>query len=387
MHFTTFVSTEQDLAACKETGLLQEVLIGPAEFCREGRIDFAQAQQLAALAIAADLRPVLVWDVLLPESEMRSAISLLKEQGLARFAAIRVQDVGALQFLLEEYPSLPVQFIAETANANLHALQRWQDSIGERLDRLILSTQLPEECVVQYCEALTAPLEVLGAGPILLFYSPRPLLTPKIDPASEAGEYLLALSSSEESHNRPFPTVQNRHGTFMYLNKDQFLLDMLKNVEAAGLASVRIDLRQVSSEPHSADGIVDLLAAYKAGACNAKQHWPNPAFAPFFRRNKTTKQFDKLKPEILQKRDERVVARVLMGNKPKQMVLWAARDFNTQAQFDLLLPNGTLLPCGALEFANLDGEPVQEAREDQLLIAPWVKRCCVGALLFEVLGK
>lgn len=193
-----------------------------------------------------------------------------------------------------------------------------------------------------------------------------------------------AVSSSGESHHREFPTLENRHGTFMYLNKDQFILDKLKVLEGVGLTSARLDLRQISDMPRSAEGIGQLVAAYESDTVDSKVHWPRPAFAPFFRRNKTTKQFSKLKPQTHMVRDERCLARVLMGRKPYQMILWALQDFTAEGDYVLVLPDGTEIACPDLRFRNMRGLPLEDCKEDQLLITNWVKKCCPGALLLRV---
>lgn len=380
MFFTTFISSEADIERVLLAGSVQEVLIGPELLCRESWLSNEVAFSLAKCAVAAGLKPVLVWDVLMPEETLTKVTSELTYWDFSIFSAIRVQDIGALQWLRETKPAMPLQLIVETGNANLPGLKRWESVLGESLQRLILSYQLPEEKIIAFLNELSVPCEVLGAGPILLFYSPRPLLTPKIEITSGASDWLYAVSSSVESHQREFPTLENTHGTFMYLNKDLFILDKLAALAEAGLHTVRIDLRQVSERPDSAVGFDSLLAAVVAGESKPTQ-WPKPAFAPFFRRNNTTKQFKKLKPQIHEQRDERCVARVLMGRKPYQMVLWALRDFAPDGTYILALPDGSEVPCGALTFRNMHGVTVDLCIEDQLLITPWVKKCCSGALL------
>lgn len=383
MEFNTFAASRSDLEKCKSLGIV-EVLIAPASLSRTGKISIEHAEHLLAEAKELGLSPVLVWDALMPEKELGDCLKRLEDSNIWKNAsAVRVQDLGALNWILETQANLPIHFIAETANVNLLALKRWEEIIGARLSRIILSQQLTEEKIIEFVSSLKTPCEVLGAGPILLFYSPRSLLSSKLGHEEVNDQWLMAVSSSEESHHREFPTVENQHGTFMYLNKDQFILDKLEKISAAGLAFVRIDLQFYSDEPNSTDGLEEIISAIKNDPGSVKSHWPVASFAPFFRNNNTTRQFSKLKPSIHSFRNQSCVARVLMGDKPKRMILWAMRDFVPGAQYELLLPNGSRIENLNLEFNDLTGNSLKSCVEDQVLFTSWVKSSCVGALLLE----
>lgn len=391
LQFTTYISSLEDIKACQNAGL-EEVLIGPEQLCRQSRLTPEEVGELARNAHNSGLSPVLVWDILMTEENFEQAVKHFHECiHHYSFSIFRVQDTGALHYLMTSTTG-KIQLNVETGNANLIALQRWEQFIGSRLDRLILSLQIPEDRIIRYCKELRTPCELLGAGPILLFYTPRQLLTSKLHQSKlhqseieeqdiETNGWLYAISHSQESHHREFPTLQNSHGTFMYLHKDQFILDRLDRLDAAGLAIVRIDMRHICERPHSASNLESLISAYHAGEISADCHWPNPAFAPFHRTNQTTKQFTKLKPQILQNRDETCVARVLASHKPNYMVLQALQDFRPAHHFTLSLPDGKEIPCGELEFTSLDGVPRSECKEDDVLLARWIKRCSPGALL------
>ena len=78
----------------------------------------------------------------------------------------------------------------------------------------------------------------------MLFYSPRSLLSPHLlDSDSEKKLPLQTTVSSEDSNNRRFSTLETAHGTFMFSDKDQFILDKLEGLEQSGLHTVCLDLR------------------------------------------------------------------------------------------------------------------------------------------------
>ena len=96
---------------------------------------------------------------------------------MSKFSAIRVQDIGAAEWVRNELPEIPIHFIAETGNHNLTGLLRWHKYFGQQLQRFVLSSELPISTLIIYCRSLTVPCEILAVGKILLFYTPRKLLS------------------------------------------------------------------------------------------------------------------------------------------------------------------------------------------------------------------
>src|SRR5690606_28287579 len=143
---------------------------------------------------------------------------------LDTFDALRVQDPGALEWSLKN-TNKPLQFIAETGNHNFEALKGWVEYCGDRLERIALSIELSRPVLEEFVKKLKVPCELLVFGRILLFYSPRSLLSPLSPEKIAVNEELAALGESEESPHKGFPIVENRHGTFMFHIKEFCLLE------------------------------------------------------------------------------------------------------------------------------------------------------------------
>jgi len=298
MKIVTYVSDMRDLQVCAWSPYVKEVLLEPELTSQLGRLEREKAESLAKEAARLGLRPVLVWDILMPENVFQHLCRQLQRQwDLGLYAAIRVQDLGAAQFLFDALPDTRLQLIVENNNHNLEALLGWCERFGERLDKLILSLQLPEEKLVRYCRELPVSCEILAAGRILIFYSPRKLLSLAMAQQTRCDENLCleALCSSVESGDRLFPVIQNRHGTFMFLDQDQFILDRLSRLEEVGFDSIRIDLREFSRPGRAAEGIEIFSAALTGAALGLREKWPRPTGAPFFRANQSAAQFSELK--------------------------------------------------------------------------------------------
>jgi putative protease len=382
MKFTTFVTSKEDILACAAAPSLDEVLIEPRELSREGRLSIEQAQELAREAVQRGLKAVLVWDILMTQDEFTSRSKKVSEMNLDLFAAIRTQCPGAAIWVRSNLPGKELQFIVENSNHNMPGLKRWVAEL--RPQRMVLSTQLPEDKLIACCQELGVECEVLGAGKILLFYSKRHLLQANFgsdDDASDA-HWIYADSASEESASRPFPTIENEHGTFMYLNKDHFILDSLSRLDAAGMHTVRIDLRDLQAAQSAAHGIADICKMTLAQDPGLDSVWTRPTSAPFFKRNRTDKQFSRMKPQTRLLRDGNCVAEVVSVERGELLGLFTLREFDTQgASFKFVAHDGTEVAASLDSFTDISGNPIKSCVPHKIVRCPWIKGVKAGAIL------
>ncbi|MBD2099732.1 U32 family peptidase [Leptolyngbya sp. FACHB-261] len=382
MQFNTFIASIHDLERCANAPDLAEVLLEPRLLARQGKLSDGEVHSLASEALKQGLRPVLVCDVLMTERSMTRVCEQLTHWDLNCFGAIRVSDPGVAYWLQTHFPDLPLQFIAETGNHNLEALQGWCDILASSLERLILSIELPEEKLVEYCQALPVACELLGVGQILLFYSPRPLLS---EPSISDGQeelYLETTAAFEEARDRHFPLLQTEHGTFMFLDKDQFILDKLERLQAAGLHTVRLDLRHLSQAGDIAVGVDQICHQIREDPVALRTNWPRPTRAPFFKANRTTALFPRMRSTLLEHRNAACLAEVLAGEGGKYVVFHSLRPFETSLAKSILLPTGEEIAIPQnLAFRDLSGEVADNFESEQILITDWIKKVTPGSLL------
>lgn len=382
MQFSTFVSSTADIDACARTSSVREVLIEPEALAREGRLTVTQSVELAEYARSKNLSPVLVWDILMTEEEFDVCSKTVSSLSTNTFDAIRVQCMGAARFLKEQRSSTPIHLIAETANCNLPTLQLWTRILGTQLTRIILSIQLPGEKIAEYVQALPVPCEVLGAGRILLFYSRRNLLEKNFKALDDSWREVLA--ETDRSGNRPYPVIDNAHGTFMYLDKDQYIFHKITDLNDAQPAFLRIDLRHLSEFPESAHDIERIASSAVEQPEALRTSWPRPTIAPFFKSNLTTKQFKRLKSEVQLNRDDTCVAEVVGAERENHCVMRAMQAFTLPATFNIMDPSGAVVPCEFASVKRLNGTETTTVAEDEVVITPWFKRVSPGALLVQV---
>jgi putative protease len=382
MKFTTFVTSKEDILACAAAPSLEEVLIEPSSLSREGRLSIEEAEALAKEAIQHGLKPTLVWDILMTETDFDNRSKLVAGMNLDLFSAIRTQDPGAAMWVRDNAPGKALQFVVENSNHNMPGLTRWVAEL--RPQRMILSTQLPEDKLIACCKQLGTECEVLGAGKILLFYSKRHLLQANFRNEEDANDahWIYADSSSEESASRPFPTIENEHGTFMYLNKDHFILDSLARLDEAGMHTIRIDLRDLQAGENAAKGIETICAMTLARDPGLDTVWTRPTSAPFFKRNRTDKQFARMKPQTRLLRDAKCVAEVVSVERGELLGLFTLRDFDTQgASFKFVAHDGSELPAELQTFSDITGNSLSTCSAHQVVRCQWVKGVKAGAIL------
>lgn len=397
MQFNTFISSIDDLKRCVNAPSLSEVLLEPAVLARQGKLSKANVYDLARQARENQLCPVLVWDILMPERVMTTICQQIKDWELNLFSAIRVCDPGAAYWLKTYFPEMLIQLIVETGNHNLEALQGWCDIFSNSLQRLVLSIELPEEKLIEYCQSLPVPCELLGLGPILLFYSPRSLLVnPLLESLTAQGIeamnslsqfnpdsplYLEATAAFADHPHRHFPTLETSHGTFMFLDKDQFILDRLDGLREAGLHTVRLDLRHLNQKHHIAVDIDQICRQALANPAKLRKDWIRETRAPFFKANRTTALFPRMKSKVAEYRNDTCLAEVLSGESGKYVVFYTWRCFDSSEIDKMVLPTGEAITPKNVIFRNVNGERVDRFEPEQILVTDWIKKAVPGSLL------
>jgi putative protease len=314
MKTVTYAQTLHDLNVIKDQGL-DEVILGHKELCRFGQLSDEQFIHLSTRARGLGLTVVLEWDILMTEKVFIRTVPVF-QKFLSSCDVLRVQDPGAFEWALKN-TLLPLQFIAENGNHNLPALQGWVDHSKGRLQRIVLSIELSKPMIEEYVQSLSVPCELLGFGRILLFYTPRALLSPLI---VSQNEDISALGESEESPHKGFPILENRHGTFMFHIKEFCLIDFAHELKSMGLHTLRIDLRweDLSHLPV----LNSLITEFKQEAFyDFKERYSQDLMRGFYLVNKTDVLFPKLKNHRLQKREGDYVGEVLEAEKGQHLAI------------------------------------------------------------------
>ncbi len=364
MQLIIYCETRKDLEKALDCSI-SEVILGHKAFSRFGRLGNEEFSQMSQYAKELGLRIIFEWDILMTEKDFLRAVQALKHIDISLIDCWRVQDPGALEYVMNHFAH-PVQYICETGNHNLSALQMWKELVGKRLDRLILSVELPKAKLKEYREKLNIPLEILGFGPILLFYTPRSLLTPLIDKKSD--EFIEAVGTSEESPHKGFPLIQNSHGTFMFHIKEQCLLDLCHELRLIKLDYLRIDLRQSSMSYLSS--IAQLSLNFNERKFEEfKCEYPKSVMKGYFRVNKSDVLFPKLKNYRLRARDNSYVGEVIEVQKDKHLVISIKNKNFSLKNGDTLIIHNTEGKSKTLTVKSLKNSRYQEVEKIENAVA------------------
>lgn len=373
MKHLTYARTLHDLNMIKGHGH-QEVILEHQSLSRLGKADTTSFIELASRARELGLRVLLEWDILMTENVFSKVVQDLPAL-FPHVDSVRVQDPGAFEWIIKN-SKLPIQFIAENGNHNEKALQGWIDHGQGRVERIILSIELNRDVLGNLIKDLSVPCELLGFGRILLFYTPRALLSPLQDDKLTYNEELTALGESEESPHKGFPVVENRHGTFMFHIKEFSLVEYMEDLKVLGLDTFRLDLRE--------EGLtyLDLLNEPE----KLKEAYPQDLMRGFYLVNKTDVLFPKLKNHRLQKRDGLYIGEVMEAEKGSHLAIIVKNPKGLQKnqKIKILHPKGEEFEVEVRNLKDLSFEDVDHIPQNKLAIIPFLGGVWVKSQVFYI---
>lgn len=379
MNIITYVQNHEQLNQCHKLGV-KTIILEHIELARFGKLSTEEFNTLAKEASDLGMQVSCEWDILMTDDEFILKTTILKN--LSDYHDIRVQDPGAINYSLENL-ECPISLILETGNHNLKGVQSWVDSIGNRVHKVILSIELSKDILQFYCQNLKCPVEFLGVGRILLFYTPRNLLSalsPQVDDERKkvmtSSNFLIADGESEESPHKGFPIIENRHGTFMFHIKRLFLLDHVEQLEKMPINDLRLDLR--FDEKSMLKQMLNVIN--KITPCSEfKNTYPYDVIKGYFNVNKTDVIFKKLKNSRIQRKDNSYIGEVIESSKGDYLAIVVKKQqLKVNDSLKFITPEGKELVCKVHTLKNSQMMDIEMAKKDQLCFIQyfggvWVK--------------
>lgn len=357
-----------------------EVIVGLQALSRFSETSRDNLMAMVARNQALQLPLVLEWDVLKQDALFKKLLNEFKTLPLHEFAAVRVQDPGALHFIKEHFPWLKIQLTLENGNHNLTGLKRWCDFLGPQLDRLILSNELSKDHLSRYAAELKVPIEVLVFGRILLFYSPRNLLSPlvkeEIKTRIQQGKNLEAFGTSEESPHAGFPLIENQHGTFMFNVKDLSLVDHLGELKNMGIKAVRFDLRFDETFRHLETMLKHFFQHQAQDFSAIRALHPRPVIKGFYNINKTDVLFSKLKNKRIERQDDNYLGEIVdveRDFKIAMIVKSKNRKISAGDEIKVVTPEGKTKVFSVNEMVTTSGLQITSASTNEVVLLPYVR--------------
>lgn len=380
MKLTTYAQNISELNLIKDQSL-DEVILGHQNFSRFGRLKSEEFLSLSKRAKELGLKVVFEWDILMTENTFEKLALEIKDF-IDSFDTLRVQDPGALEWGFKN-TTKPLQFIAENGNHNLPGLQGWIEHVQGRMERIALSIELPKNKIEEYCKVLPVPCELLGLGRILLFYTPRQLLSPLSEDKFSYHEEISAIGESEESPHKGFPIVENRHGTFMFHIKDFCLVDFAKDLKSIGLGYFRIDLRfSEFSQLREVKALTENFQEIEYG--EFKEKYPQDLMRGFYLVNKTDVLFPKLKNHRLQSREGDYVGEVMEAEKGSHLAIFIknSKGLRKSDKLKIVHPKGEIIEALIYSLKNLSLEEVDYVEPNKTALIQFVGGVWVKSHVF-----
>lgn len=373
-----------ELILAHQSGHKCEAIVGFKDISRFFSMGLEELKEaLEKMKEHGQIRVYLQWDVLMTESRFQSVFSRLKQSGILENSAlsgVRVQDPGALHALKEMGYKKAVHYIVEQGNHNTLGLKTWLDFWPEGIKRLVLSPELPSGALNELQNELPCELEVLGFGPILLFYTPRNLVSPLYgEPESERHE---VMGTSEESPHKGFPIIENAHGTFMLNTKDQFLLDEKEALTLCEGICWRVDFI-LKPGSLSISEFFDLYKDQKFQEILSR--YERATTKGFFRVNKTDVLFKKLKNFRLQDRGESYLGEVVDVKKKEHIAILIkapGKSLESGREISFLSPEGREKKMTISHMSDALGNKVDVAKSGDIVFLSHIGGLSVRTMVF-----
>lgn len=346
-------------------------IVGFSEISRYFESSLDQVEQYLSKLKQHSIKTYLQWDILMTDSSFAYSVSFLSKLNLSLFDAIRVQDPGALYWLKEKHPKINIHYIVETGNHNIKGLRRWLD-LEFNIKRLILSAELSSDILKKFNSELSekVELEVQGLGRVLIFYTPRSLLSPLSSNKSitSSKRHIEGLGTSEESPHKGFPLIENRHGTFMFNTRDIFIFDEIEKVNELTGLFFRCDSKHMRISD-----IIDGLKNNNSEKIQAlKNKYPLQVIKGFFKTNKTDVLFKKLKNSRIQSRVDNFLGEVVDVKKKKHVGLFLRDKASLMIgdKITFYTPEGKEKEVTVTSMKNGIGKSIDEAFGGQVIFFP-----------------
>jgi putative protease len=192
---------------------------------------------------------------------------------------IIISDPGILSYALKIVPALPIH-LSTQANVTNHASASFW--INQGAARLNLARELSLEEIKEIREKVAGEVEVFVHGALCISYSGRCMLSHYMtdrDANQGSCAHPCRFSYALLEEKRPgeyFPVEEDERGTYIFNSKDLCLIDMLPQLVAAGVDSLKIEGRMKSI--FYVGGVVRVYrAALDYLAQLSKEAWEEPA--------------------------------------------------------------------------------------------------------------
>jgi len=180
----------------------------------------------------------LTLNTLISDKELQEAAALIRHAAASNVDAFIVQDLGIVQLCKQIAPHIPIH---GSTQMTVHSLPGVQLCAGWGLSRVVLSRELSREEIRYICANSPIEIEVFGHGALCMSYSGQCYLSAAIGGRSGNRGRCAQPCRQSYGHGR----WQNKHPLSL---KDNCLVQYVKDLEAMGVASLKLEGRMKRPE-------------------------------------------------------------------------------------------------------------------------------------------
>lgn len=214
-----------------------------------GNFDAEQLKEATAYCHANGVKFYVTMNILAQDEQLSG---MLEAAGCALDCgadAVIVSDLGVAAMLHQSLPGLPIHVSTQANITNAASARLWQQVAG--VERVVLSRELSMEQIAAMRQALPASLELEAFvhGAMCVAYSGRCLLS-AVMLGRSGNKGACAQPCRWQYHvveeKRPgeyMPVCEDEHGTYLFSACDLCMLPHLRELQQAGIASLKIEGR------------------------------------------------------------------------------------------------------------------------------------------------
>lgn len=350
-----------------------EVLLQP-EFCsKNGHLLLGDLPLCIKELKRAGKRIVLSCDLLYHDSEFCT----FKEQIASIISdvdGVRFTDPGLGWVIKENFPELKLQFSLETNNFNWVGIKKWCEIFGDTLERVILSNQLSLSEISSFSKKRSIDIEIPGLKRLSLFYSKRKLIE-EIVPNRDGKEAEVECAS-EDRPTQISTVVENQNGTFMFQDRDLFVLDQKETLRTAGVSFLTLCPYKKEHYP-----LFRRALEFQEWESKLKEDWPQKLTRGFLMGNQSHQQFKLLSNEFIQAEKQNQFGEVLESTKKSHLVIQLQRSLQLPTQVKFITPEGREVFYTIKYVQSLSGGKELTNPCPGIYSMPWVKYVVPASIL------
>ena len=180
----------------------------------------------------------LTLNTLVSDKEIQEAMALIRHAAMSDVDAFIVQDLGVLQLCKAIAPHIPIH---GSTQMTVHSLSGVQLCAAWGMQRVVLSRELSREEIRYICQNSPIEIEIFGHGALCMGYSGQCYLSAAI--GGRSGNRGRCAQPCRQSYG--YGRHQDNHPLSL---KDNCLVQYLQELEAMGVASLKLEGRMKRAE-------------------------------------------------------------------------------------------------------------------------------------------